>query len=310
MIQHQQYPQKASKTLNSIESQILLQSNLPQELIISDKSKSHLVKNRAKPIHKCPHSGCSKFFSEKGNLQVHQRSHTGEKPFKCNFCKSCFSSTGNRKDHENRHTKRRPHQCKICKQSYYRKYQLVKHSERKHPSLNQSNDSESFAPTQSTHFSGEDYFCEDRELVIEQKIPITAIGFQKCCPQKCQKMFEQELFILEGQQSFSSDLREEISSQDKQAHLLPENTSLMNYLSDFEYAQAQECNPSRQLVQAKSFIYEDSSIACKIQDQYINALNLVQQNESVQNSGFFFSSIYQDILECGELSGIWKQSFD
>ena len=57
------------------------------------------------PWYKCDFQDCDKIFSEKGNLQVHKRSHTGEKPFNCDLCQKTFSASGNRQDHERRHLK-------------------------------------------------------------------------------------------------------------------------------------------------------------------------------------------------------------
>lgn len=51
--------------------------------------------------HRCAY--CGKLLGSDSALQIHIRSHTGEKPFTCEVCKSSFSTRGNLKVHFQRH---------------------------------------------------------------------------------------------------------------------------------------------------------------------------------------------------------------
>ncbi|XP_038187814.1 sal-like protein 3 isoform X2 [Arvicola amphibius] len=57
--------------------------------------------------HKCRF--CAKVFGSDSALQIHLRSHTGERPFKCNICGNRFSTKGNLKVHFQRHKEKYPH---------------------------------------------------------------------------------------------------------------------------------------------------------------------------------------------------------
>ncbi|XP_044211815.1 sal-like protein 1 [Thunnus albacares] len=52
---------------------------------------------------------CSKVLGSDSALQIHLRSHTGERPYKCNICGNRFSTRGNLKVHFQKHKERYPH---------------------------------------------------------------------------------------------------------------------------------------------------------------------------------------------------------
>lgn len=96
-------------------SQGLLANNLADELAFrKNGGKGSLSpydskSGRNEPFfkHRCRY--CGKVFGSDSALQIHIRSHTGERPFKCNVCGSRFTTKGNLKVHFQRHTSKFPH---------------------------------------------------------------------------------------------------------------------------------------------------------------------------------------------------------
>ncbi|KAL1124397.1 hypothetical protein AAG570_001026 [Ranatra chinensis] len=97
-------------------SQGLLANNLADELAFRKNGGKNPLSpydsktgGRNEPFfkHRCRY--CGKVFGSDSALQIHIRSHTGERPFKCNVCGSRFTTKGNLKVHFQRHTSKFPH---------------------------------------------------------------------------------------------------------------------------------------------------------------------------------------------------------
>ncbi|XP_042306646.1 zinc finger and SCAN domain-containing protein 16-like isoform X2 [Sceloporus undulatus] len=86
-----------------------------------------LLKNQKKPMQKFKCSYCGASSNIRANIVVHERIHTGEKPYTCLTCGKSFSRKSTLVRHKRTHTGEKPYNCSICGKSFSIRCNLLRH---------------------------------------------------------------------------------------------------------------------------------------------------------------------------------------
>ncbi|XP_072228243.1 uncharacterized protein [Leuresthes tenuis] len=85
----------------------------------------HIKTHSGEKVHGC--SICGKRFSRADLLKSHKRTHTGERPYSCNICTKTYAHPSQLRIHKRIHTGEKPYSCSYCGKRFNEHNQLKVH---------------------------------------------------------------------------------------------------------------------------------------------------------------------------------------
>ncbi|CAG5133369.1 unnamed protein product [Candidula unifasciata] len=119
-----------SESLSSVEKILRLQVTLPSNVEAYNLATQQFY-HQTKFLKRYVCEVCQKAFSSNSDLKTHRRTHSGETPFKCDYCERSFKQRGHRKLHiQVVHTKEMPYKCDQCDSAFPTRYRYQIHIKR------------------------------------------------------------------------------------------------------------------------------------------------------------------------------------
>ncbi|XP_034730011.1 zinc finger protein 574 isoform X4 [Etheostoma cragini] len=87
--------------------------------------RSRCATGKRPKAHQCPI--CGKLFVSSSGVVLHQRVHTGERPFPCQVCGKRFRQNTHLREHLRTHSGERPFRCEVCGKGFVQSMHLAEH---------------------------------------------------------------------------------------------------------------------------------------------------------------------------------------